>query len=411
MDSEEFVREDGLDGEKAELVQSLSILRSIIESIADGTLVTNIDGRVFERRSKERSVGRIWSFSDVTADKNAEKALRESYERMSFMVESMPQKAFTARPNGEVDYFNQQCRDFTGLPASQLEGWEWTKIIHPDDAEENVKRWRHSLATGEPFLCEHRFRRVDGSYHWHLSRAQAMHDEQGKVLMWVGSDTDIEGVKQTAEEKRILLESERIARKEVEQASQIKDEFLANLSHELRTPLNAIHGWSQLLLHENKKAEDLQSGLEIIYHNARAQKRLIEDLLDMTSIISGKIRLNIQQLNLARIAETAIASLRPSAENKEIRLQKKLDPVAGPVSGDFDRVQQIVCNLLSNAIKYTPKGGNIMVSVERVASHLELIVSDSGSGINPEFLPFIFMPMNHFQPHLLKFIEINYIRS
>lgn len=217
-----------------------------------------------------------------------------------------------------------------------------------------------------------------------------MHDEQGKVLMWVGSDTDIEGVKQTAEEKRILLESERIARKEVEQASQIKDEFLANLSHELRTPLNAIHGWSQLLLHENKKAEDLQSGLEIIYHNARAQKRLIEDLLDMTSIISGKIRLNIQQLNLARIAETAIASLRPSAENKEIRLQKKLDPVAGPVSGDFDRVQQIVCNLLSNAIKYTPKGGNIMVSVERVASHLELIVSDSGSGINPEFLPFIF---------------------
>ena len=186
-----------------------------------------------------------------------------------------------------------------------------------------------------------------------------------------------------------LLEAERAARSEAERVSRMKDEFLATLSHELRTPLNAILGWSQLM----QDAEDLETireGVVIIQRNARVQTQLIEDLLDMSRIVSGKIRLDVQRVDLAGIVNLAVESVMPAAEAKGIRLRKVLDPLAGPISGDPNRLQQIVWNLLSNAIKFTPKGGKVEVLVERVNSHLEVTVTDSGQGIKPEFLPHVF---------------------
>ncbi|MEO7320406.1 MAG: ATP-binding protein, partial [Nitrosospira sp.] len=156
------------------------------------------------------------------------------------------------------------------------------------------------------------------------------------------------------------------------------------------TPLNAILGWSQLILQGNMKKEDIQRGLETIERNARSQNRLIEDLLEMSSIICGKVRLDIKRLNLADIIEAAVESMTPAAEAKDIRLRKIIDPSAGPVSGDPNRLQQIIWNLLSNAVKFTPKGGHIEVIVERIASHLEVTVKDSGLGIKPDFLEYVF---------------------
>jgi len=201
---------------------------------------------------------------------------------------------------------------------------------------------------------------------------------------------DITGCKQFEAEREQLLESERAARGAAEHASLLKDEFLATLSHELRTPLNAILGWSQLLSMGKATDEDLQQGLEAIERNARAQAQLIEDLLDMSRIISGKVRLDVQWTDLAGVVTAAVDSVRPAVQAKDIRLRTVLDPMAGPVMGDPTRLQQVIWNLLSNAIKFTPKQGKIGVVLERVNSHLEITVRDSGIGIKPEFLPIIF---------------------
>jgi signal transduction histidine kinase/CheY-like chemotaxis protein len=198
-----------------------------------------------------------------------------------------------------------------------------------------------------------------------------------------------EDVKRAAVERTQLLEAERAARAEVERVSMMKDEFLATLSHELRTPLNAILGWSDMLL-SRAGASDERRGLETIARNARLQAQLIEDLLDMNRIISGKVRLDVQRLDLAAIIEAALDSVRPSLEGKSLRLRKTLDPSARPVFGDLQRIQQVVWNLLSNSIKFTPKGGEIDVVLRRDNAHVELRVTDSGVGISPEFLPHVF---------------------
>lgn len=191
-------------------------------------------------------------------------------------------------------------------------------------------------------------------------------------------------------EKRQLLEKERIARNEAERASQLKDEFLATLSHELRTPLNAILGWSQLILSGTMKNEDIRRGLETIERNARAQNKLIEDLLEMSSIISGKVRLDMQRLDIASLVEAAVESVKPTAHAKSIILQKKIDRRVSPVLGDSNRLQQVLWNLLSNAIKFTSKGGKIEITVEQIGSYAEIRIDDSGLGILPEFMPYVF---------------------
>jgi hypothetical protein len=176
----------------------------------------------------------------------------------------------------------------------------------------------------------------------------------------------------------------------------MKDEFLSTLSHELRTPLNAILGWASILRAGNGAGgtipdeSDLRDGLEVIERNARAQTQIVEDLLDMSRIISGKIRLDVQRLDLATVVEAAIDTVRPAADAKGVRVQAVLDPLAGPVSGDPSRLQQVFWNLLSNAVKFTPRGGRIQVLLERVNSHLEVSVIDTGEGIKPEFLPYVF---------------------
>ncbi len=196
--------------------------------------------------------------------------------------------------------------------------------------------------------------------------------------------------KSAAEDRLRLLDAERAARNEVERVSLMKDEFLATLSHELRTPLNAVLGWSELLLGRIQEGDESRRGLETIARNARAQAQLIEDLLDMNRIVSGKIRLDVQRLELAPILEVAIDSIRPSADAKALVIRKTIDPHAGALFGDPNRLQQIVFNLLTNAVKFTPKGGKIDVLLEAVNSHVDLTIHDTGIGVTPEFLPHLF---------------------
>lgn len=186
------------------------------------------------------------------------------------------------------------------------------------------------------------------------------------------------------------LATARTGRAEAERLGHIKDDFLANLSHEIRTPLNAILGWSQLLKPGESSDADMLEGLAVITRNARVQAQLIDDLLDMSRVVSGQMRLDVQRVDLPAVIDAALASMRPAADAKGLKLQKVVDPVAGPVTGDPARLQQVVWNLLSNAIKFTPTGGKVQVVVERASSHVELSVSDTGQGIAPQFLPHVF---------------------
>ena len=187
-----------------------------------------------------------------------------------------------------------------------------------------------------------------------------------------------------AQEERVRLLAE------AEEANRTKDEFLATMSHELRTPMTAILGWTHLLRTNSFDAEESAHALEIIERNAHVQTKLIDDLLDISRIISGKLRLEVRPVDLGAVVEAAVEATRPTAEAKAVRLQTLVDPQAGPVSGDSDRLQQVAWNLLSNAIKFTPKGGRVQVRLERVNSHVQLVVSDSGRGISAEFLPHVF---------------------
>lgn len=315
--------------------------------------------------------------------------LVESEARLHHLADNIPQLAWMARPDGHIFWYNRRWFEFTGAAPEEMDGWGWQKVHDPEALPGVIKSWKEALASRAPW--EHTFpiRRADGVYRWFLSRAMPLRDADGEVSLWFGSNTDITEQREHADERRRLLESERAARSSAERASFLKDEFLATLSHELRTPLNAILGWTQLLRAGDGDPEETREGLETIERNARAQTRIIEDLLEMSRIISGKTRLDVQATDLAGVIEGAVDALRPAAVGRNVRIVKVLDPVQ-PISGDPVRLQQVLWNLLANAIKFTPKGGRVNVVLQRINSHVEIVVSDNGEGIAPEFLPYVF---------------------
>jgi signal transduction histidine kinase len=255
-----------------------------------------------------------------------------------------------------------------------------------------------AAASGQSFQSDFRIvRPKDGCTAWLEERSHPIRDSvTGRIRMvslvidvTKRKETEI-ALKESERRREEMLATERAAREEAERVIRMKDEFLATLSHELRTPLNAILGWAEILNRDPLELDDARQGLQAIERNTRAQAQMIEDLLDMSRISSGKVRLNVQRLLLTEIVSQAVQSVLPSAEVKGVRLTTVLDPQAGPVAGDAGRLQQVIWNLLTNAIKFTPKGGRIHVLLERVNSHIELSVTDTGEGIEPGFLPHVF---------------------
>jgi len=191
-------------------------------------------------------------------------------------------------------------------------------------------------------------------------------------------------------ERQRLLESEQAARSEAEQANRVKDEFLATLSHELRTPLNAVLGWATILRVGGPRTRELAEGMEAIERNARVQAQIIDDLLDMSRISSGKLHLDVQRFELPTLIAEAIDTVRSAASAKRVRLETVIDPLNAPFSGDPNRLRQVFWNLLNNAVKFTPKGGRVQVLLKWLDSDVEISIIDTGEGISPDFLPYIF---------------------
>jgi PAS domain S-box-containing protein len=201
---------------------------------------------------------------------------------------------------------------------------------------------------------------------------------------------DITDRKRGEEERELLLEDAQVAHAEADTANNIKDEFLATLSHELRTPLTSILGWSQLLADGTLNKVESKRAVETIVRNARAQRKLIDELLDLSRIMTGKLHLEMHTVSLAPMIEAVVDGVRPAADARSINLRITLDSTTSRISGDSDRLQQIIWNLLSNAIKFTPKGGDVHVRLGQIASHIEIVVTDSGQGIDPQLLPHVF---------------------
>ena len=313
---------------------------------------------------------------DITDRKRMEGRLRESEAQLRTLADAVPQLVWMAEPDGHIFWYNRRWYDYTGTTPEQMEGWGWQSVHDPEMLPRVIKRWKASLETGEPFEMEFPIKGADGAFRWFLTRVNPLRDSDGRLLRWFGTNTDVDEQRRTAEELR--------------EANRLKDEFLATVSHELRTPLTAILGWAHLLRAGQLDGKSAASALETIERNARAQAQLIEDLLDVSRIITGKLRLDVRQVDPASFIEPAIEVLRPAAEAKDVRIQKVMDTGVVCVAGDPARLQQVVWNLLSNAIKFTPRGGKVQVRLERINSHIEIAVSDTGAGVSPEFLPHVF---------------------
>jgi signal transduction histidine kinase/CheY-like chemotaxis protein len=274
---------------------------------------------------------------------------------------------------------------------SQELGFGWTENVHLEDLDGCMQAYTTCFDTREPCRMEYRLRRHDGSWRWVINTAVPLLEGPAQSFSgYIGSCIDITEFKQAAVDRETLLQSERAARTEAERLGRLKDEFLATLSHELRTPLSAILGWATLLRRLPPGSEDHTKGLETIERNSRVQAQIIGDLLDMSGIISGKVQLEVQWVSLSDVINAAIDAVRPSADAKRLRLRPTLDTKLTPIRGDPNRLQQVLWNLLTNAVKFTPPDGRIDIVLERVNSHVEIAVEDSGIGIKPEFLAFVF---------------------
>jgi PAS domain S-box-containing protein len=327
---------------------------------------------------------------DITDRKRAEEALRESESNLRTLANSIPQLAWMAEPDGFIFWYNRRWYEYTGATPEEMEGWGWQSVHDPELLPRVIERWKHSIATGEPFEMEFPLRGADGEFRWFLTRVNPLRDSQGKITRWFGTNTDVDESRKIHEERQRLLEREINAREQAEAATRAKDEFLAVLSHELRNPLSSILGYTRITRANAHDAVKVVRNCEIIERGARMQQRLIEDLLDTARIISGKLKIEAAPTDLRLVLEDALAVVRPAAEAKQIDLVARLGDEPQRIIGDAARLQQVVWNLLQNAIKFTPEGGRVELRMERDGHRVRLIVSDTGQGIEPEFLPAVF---------------------
>ena len=317
-----------------------------------------------------------------------QEALGATELRLGMIAEHIPQMIWTADARGHVEWMNPRWFEFTGVvdtrrAVDENVGTEWFDVVHPDDRARVEERWEQAVRTGERYEAEARFRSRAGDYRWFLGRAVPVLDVHGRLSKWFGSFTDIDEQKQT--EARVSA-----AHEEGERLNRLKDEFLATVSHELRTPLQSILGWARLLRSGHVSPEQTGKALETIERNALVQSKLIEDILDVSRIITGKARMHAQPVDLAVVLGAALDTTQPAARAKGVELAAEVPSDIGTVMGDSDRLQQVIWNLLSNAVKFTSSGGHVRLTARRTPTELHIAVTDDGQGISPNFLPFVF---------------------
>jgi PAS domain S-box-containing protein len=315
---------------------------------------------------------------------------RESEKRFRLIADSTPVMIKVTGTNGECEFFNKEWLEFTGRRMDEETGVGWAEGVHPEDLQRCMEIYLTAFSQRRPFQMEFRLRRDDGEYRWMFDSGVPRFDPDGRFAGYIGSCIDITDRKNAEAERAHLLAAEQAARAEVERASRAKDDFLANLSHELRTPLNAILGWARMLRTGQLDAEKSARALDVIERNTLLQVQLVEELLDISRVTTGKLHLNIRSVDLATAVASAVDVVRGSAEAKHVLIETALDPGVPSIDSDPDRLQQVLGNLLTNAVRHTPEGGRIIVTSTGTGDRVVLTVSDTGQGISSDLLPHIF---------------------
>jgi PAS domain S-box-containing protein len=303
-------------------------------------------------------------------------ALRESEAKFRTIADAMPQMVWSTLPDGYHDYYNEQWYKFTGVPAHSTDGDGWNDIFHPDDQERAWAAWRNSLATGQTYEIQYRLRHRSGAYRWVLGRALPIYGDDGAIIRWMGTCTDIDDQKRAEDELR--------------RTSERKDEFLAMLAHELRNPLAPISSAAQLLTLGSADPQRIRKSGDIILRQVRHLTDLVDDLLDVSRVTRGLVDIERSLLDLKAVLQHAVEQARPLIEARRHQLTIELSAAHPVVSGDRTRLVQVIANLLNNAAKYTPQGGRIALSLTTHAGEAHVAVTDNGIGIAPALLPYVF---------------------
>ncbi len=301
----------------------------------------------------------IGTLRDITEQKLISDTLKSSEEKFRLLADFMPQLIWTGDHSGQLNYYNKAVYDYSGLNFEALQNDGWFQFVHPEDLEENISRWMRAVATGDDFICEHRFRRHDGEYRWQLSRAVAQRDQDGNVQMWVGTSTDIN---------------------EIKELEQQKDFFISMASHELKTPLTSIRGYVQILQNLYQDATDkfLSNSLSIIDKQIGTLSKLISELLDLSKIKAGNLMLSKESFDLDQLITEIIDEIVHVNPEYSINFQPGLGI---EVYADRERIGQVLINLLTNAVKYSPNSKTINITSTSENGESRVTVQDYGIGI------------------------------
>jgi PAS domain S-box-containing protein len=338
-------------------------------------------------------VGGLGVVRDLTGRKSVEDISGDAYHRLTFHLENSPLAVVEWDRDFRVSRWSESAERLFGWNAEEVLGKhvnEWQFVFAEDvQAVEAVALRQRKGVEVQGVLHNRNYTKQRSILYceWYNS---VLHDETGRLVSVLSLVLDVTARKLGEEERAALLLRERDARRHAEEADRLKDEFLATLSHELRTPLTSILGWASMIRNGEVEGSNAARAIETIERNARSQARLIDDLLDVSRIITGNLRLELHPLNLAPIVEAAVEALRPTADAKGIHLQPQFAAASCLVAGDGNRLRQVIWNLLSNAIKFTPGGGSVTIDLNCVESVVRLIVCDTGEGISAEFLPYVF---------------------
>lgn len=347
------------------------------------------DGRLVAVIFVNNALARDWMAEDLALIKECAERTRTASERLRgeiavrlseakfrTITDAMPQMVWSTRPDGFHDYFNDQWYRFTGVPHGSTDGSGWNDIFHPDEQPLAWEKWRYSLRTGAPYEVEYRLRHHSGHYRWVLGRAQALRDEAGKIVRWMGTCTDIH--------------AQKLAEDALRREGQRKDEFLAMLAHELRNPLAPISSAAQLIKLPGADAKRITQAGDIIARQVKHMATIVDDLLDVSRVTRGLVQIEQASVDLKGVLNSVIEQVQPVIQTRRHELLLRVTPQRTMVRGDRTRLIQAMSNVLNNAAKYTPPSGQIAIELDVVEGQTRISIADNGIGIEPELLPLVF---------------------